>query len=88
MNNLTTVNYKSLGIQLKYDPRSNDVEGMTKIGDVYTSESSHKLHMETLKTLADERNDGVVGPIVRYRETPTREWMCAPKLGVFFAVHT
>jgi len=87
MTNLITASYNSLGIEFKYDANTNAVEGMDKLDDVYCSPAHHKDHRESLEKLAKERNNGDIGPVVRYRETPTREWMCAPEIKAYFAVH-
>jgi hypothetical protein len=80
-----TANYSKLNISFDYNEKM-EIEGFTRISDVWCSESSVKHHDEELRKIADERNGGVTGSIVRYGSPHSKtEWYAAPELKVFWS---
>jgi hypothetical protein len=79
-----TANFKDLGVVIRYNDKR-EVEGFDGIGHVWCSSNSIENHQEKIKKIADERNDGKIGLILRYDEIGKKEWYAAPSLKVYWS---
>lgn len=81
---MQTAHFKSLGITIQYN-EYNQIENFKNIGHIYCSNVYNKVHNEKIRQIADESNDGQVGPILRYNAYGKKEWYVAPSLKVFWS---
>ena len=83
---MTTADYPILNISFEYNEKTMEIEGFTRLAHVFCSKFSVEQHDEQIEKIAQERNGGTIGKVVKYGSPYTKkEYYAAPELKVFWS---